>query len=330
MWNGTETPDIAPTPLPFCPAHPSGSKLLTSSNYTILEFFQQFFTSTVLLTLINNSNRYARSTNTEWTDITLADMYAFLAMTIYMGIVKLPTLKDYWSRIRLFNFAFPKGLITGKKYLAILSAFHISDPEDDRTNERKRGTPLFDRLHKIKPLYTDMRNACRQNFQPGQHISIDERMVASKARISFKQYLKSKPVKWGYKLFVLADSLSGYTWDFFVYEGKSAGASQKGLSYDSVMSLLNTSLLGTGYKLYVDNFYTSPILFKDLLQKKVSACGTIRTNRLGYPRTTVNALKPKDPRGTTKWIREDPLLFVQWRDTRDVFMCSTMHEGPWR
>ncbi|KTG05767.1 hypothetical protein cypCar_00035010, partial [Cyprinus carpio] len=94
----------------------------------------------------------------------------------------------------------------------------------------------------------------------------------------------------------------------------------KGISYDSVMILANEKLLGSGYKLFVDNFYTSPKLFRDLLHKKIWACGTVRANRIGH-------LKTQAPRGNIRWFREDDLLFVEWKDRRDVLMCSTFHKA---
>ena len=78
------------------------------------------------------------------------------------------------------------------------------------------------------------------------------------------QYMKVKPNKWGFKLFVLADSSNGYNVDFSVYTGKNNFPTGQYLSYVCVMSLIDRRYLGSGYHVYMDNFYTSPKLFKDL------------------------------------------------------------------
>nr|XP_046193357.1 uncharacterized protein LOC124022482 [Oncorhynchus gorbuscha] len=129
-----------------------------------------------------------------------------------------------------------------------------SDPKVDEDNEKMRGTARFDRLCKIKPLYTSIVEACKTYFQPAQNISIDERTVASKARIGQKHYMH-------------------------------------------------------------------------LRKRDVWACGTIRTNRVGFPKTKVNDMPKRAERGTMRWVREDGLLFVKWMDTREVAMCSTIHKS---
>ena len=59
-----------------------------------------------------------------------------------------------------------------------------------------------------------MKTASQSFFQPTQKISVDERMIKSKGRVSFKQYMPKKPAKWGIKLFALCDSATSYNWDF--------------------------------------------------------------------------------------------------------------------
>ena len=52
-------------------------------------------------------------------------------------------------------------------------------------------------------------------------VAIDESMIGFKGRLWFIQYIPKKPTKWGMKAFVLADSLSGYTYNWKSYAGKN-------------------------------------------------------------------------------------------------------------
>ncbi|KAL1252136.1 hypothetical protein QQF64_019932 [Cirrhinus molitorella] len=301
-WKSTDEPDIEPPQPVFKPRQKPGPRLVSSESCSPLQYFELFFSKSVLRTIVANSNAYGamrqEGSKKPWEDISVKDFKSFLALVIYMGLLKCFKLTDYWRKSHIYNLPYPSQIMSSRKFLTISTALHLSDPKVDAENDKKKGTPEYDRLCKIKPLYQDIRDACRASFHPFQNISIDERMVASKARNGLKQYMKNKPTKWGYKLFVLADSLCGYTWDFFIYEGKANLEYSKGISYDSVMILANERLLGSGYKLFVDNFYTSPKLFRDLLQKKIWACGTGRRS-----------------------------AFVEWKDRRDVLMCSTFHKA---
>ena len=81
--------------------------------------------------------------------------------------------------------------------------------------------------------------------------------------LSFRLYLPDKPDKFGVKLFMLCDSSNEYSSRFEIYHGSDNNPSPKGKIYDLVMRLMNP-YLNKGHKLFVDNYYTSPILFHDL------------------------------------------------------------------
>ena len=266
----------------------------------------------------------------KWTPLTREEFFAFLAIVLFSGLVRVPERSDFWRTDVPYGFRFPASVMPRDRWEAIMWSLHLSDPDEEEENERKRGTDSYDRLFKIKPLYTDLVAACQAHYQPSQNIAIDERMVKSKARVHFKQYMKDKPTKWGFKIFVLADSLSAYTWNFFVYVGKreTAPARGKGLSYSAVVDLLPLDLLGTGYRLYVDSFYTSPALFRHLDGRGIGCCGTVRKGRVGFPKTEENDLADGAERGDMRWIRDDDgLLFVKWMDTRQVSLCTSIHKA---
>uniref|UniRef100_A0A672LZD5 PiggyBac transposable element-derived protein domain-containing protein n=1 Tax=Sinocyclocheilus grahami TaxID=75366 RepID=A0A672LZD5_SINGR len=287
--------DIGPPKPVFRPAHELGPQLVTTASYTALQLFQLFFSSSVLQTIIQHTNAYGsknqQGRDKPWHNISVEDLKSYLALVVYMGLVKVSAVTDYWRRSQSYSVPLPAKIMSCRKFLNITNALHLNDPQDDEENEKKKGTAAYDRLGKIKPLYDNTRDACRTFFHPNQNISMRE---------------------WWHQSF-LSCSL--------------CMPSQNGLSYESVMSLIDEKMLGTGYKLYIDNIYTSPMLFRDLLSKRIWACGTIRPNRIGFPKTTTNRLPRNAPRGSMRWLREDELLFVEWKDTREVLMCSTSHKA---
>ena len=162
---------------------------------------------------------------------------------------------------------------------------------------------------------------------PQKYVAIDERMVKSRHRSGFRQFIKDKPPKWGIKLWVLADSSNSYTVDFNIHIGKAAGQTigEHGLGYDVVMRLM-APYFGKGYHLFVDNFYSTLTLFKHLYDQGVAATGTILPSRRSFPPALKNSqewAKGRE-RGSMRWVRDPPCLVPQWVDNKVVSMITTV------
>lgn len=82
-------------------------------------------------------------------------------------------------------------------------------------------------------------------------------------------------------------------------QGNRSHQLKRALSHDAVINLL-TPYLGTGYQVYLYNWYTSTALFQELHGMRFGACGTCRDNRTGtgYPFTKVNDMPRNAKRGT--------------------------------
>ncbi|CAM4573311.1 unnamed protein product [Leuciscus chuanchicus] len=331
-WKTETDIDMVPQTLRFLPAREPGPQLSPADAHTPLSLFKMFFSENAVSTLCHNTNAQAagaiaKGRKYKWTDISISEMYRYIGLLFYMAMVKMSSISDYWRQDSLFSLPFPATIMSRDRYRTISWNVHMSHPDADKENDRKRGTPEHDRLFRVKPLMDTIRHVCKAIYHPKINLAVDERMVACKAHTGMTQYMKAKPTRWGFKLFVLADSSNGYTLDFSVYTGKNNFPSGHGLSHDAVTSLLDCKVLGSGYHVYMDNFYTSPKLLKDLFAMKFGACGTYRDNRKDCPRDATNSLSKKSARGSIRWIRDGPLVFVKWMDTREVSVCSTIQSA---
>nr|XP_021331748.1 piggyBac transposable element-derived protein 4-like isoform X2 [Danio rerio] len=330
-WQSSDEADVEPPLLVFTPNQNPGPQILPNRCSSALQFFQLLFPKSMFQTIAGYTNSYAAKYEERkgklWNFISQSDMKSYVALVIYMGMFRCSSLSDYWSESQHFSLSFPAKIMSYRKFLSISKVLHLSESREDEKNILKKGTAGYERLGKIQPLYQVIRESCKSYFHPFQNITIVERMVKPQAGTGLKQSLKSRSPNMGFKLFALTDCTCGYTWDFFIYEGKSCASRSEGLSYESVMALVDENMLGSGYKLFVDKFYTSPTLFTDLLDKKVLACGPVWPNRTGYPKSAKNKLLSNAPRGTMRWIRQDKLLFVEWKDSKEVQMCSSFHKA---
>nr|XP_055054362.1 piggyBac transposable element-derived protein 4-like [Misgurnus anguillicaudatus] len=293
-WKTETDIDVVPHTLRFFPAREPGPQLSPADAHTPLSLFKMFFPEDAVSTLCHNTNAQAarakaKGSKYKWKDVSVTEMYRYIGLLFYMAMVKLISIRDYWRQDDVFSVPFPATVMSRERYRTISWNVHMSHPEDDKVNDRKRGTAEHDRLFRVKPLMDTIRQACINLYHPKRNLAVDERMVACKANTGMTQYMKAKPTKWGFKLFVLADSSNGYTVDFSVYTGKNNFPTGHGLSYDAVTSLLDCKTLGSGYHVYMDNFYTSPKLLTDMFAMKFGACGTYRDFRKECPRDATNA-----------------------------------------
>ena len=133
-------------------------------------------------------------------------------------------------------------------------------------------------IRKVRPLIDELNEQCLANYLPEQSVTTDESMVPYFGRHSCKQYMRIKPIKFGYKFSVAATPL-GYAIQFYLYAGKDENYdSNLGLGGSVVVTLAEKlpSQVGSNYDIIMDNFFASPNLQRNLKAKSIAATGILR------------------------------------------------------
>ena len=142
-------------------------------------------------------------------------------------------------------------------------------------------------------------------------------MVPWRGRIKWKQYCPDKPVKFGFKVFVLCDAETNYIYNIDVYTGKKEVIT-KDLGGRTVLDLVS-GLENKGHILYMDSFYSSVDLFRELEKRHFGCTGTIRKNRKKLP-TGIKAQKLAQ--GEVFFFQSGNLSALKWKDKRDIYIYT--------
>ena len=189
-----------------------------------------------------------------------------------------------------------------------------------------------DKFPKVRSLIDKLNEQCLANYLPEQSVSIDESMVAYLGRHGCKQYMRKKPVKFGYKFWVAATPL-GYAIRFYSYAGKDENYDSNLRLGGSVVATLAEKLpsqVGSNYHIIMDNFFTSPNLLRILKAKGIAATGTVRINRVeNAPLRPIKEME-KLERGASDVVtdKNSNLTLVRWKDNKVVTVVSTFEKCP--
>lgn len=326
----------------------SGYKLTSNEKpSTSLQFFQLFFTDSLLTEIVKETNRYAaekiqkntplqkKSAWWSWVDLTISELKAFLGVIINMGMNEKPEISDYFSTDWVDYQPFFKDVFSKERFLQIFWNLHICPPPTGPV----AGT--LTRSGKVRNVASYLDKKFREHYVPQENVSVDESTIGFKGRIVFKVYNKDKPTKWGIKVFVLSESSTGYICAIEPYFGKitTERLDRPDLGVTSRIVLHLVGKLKQSYgnieglHVFTDRWYTNMDLAKELLNLKIHLTGTIMLNRSGLPTIVKpqrkNAKKQtpklKLKKGDIKTFRkEDKFSLLLWKDKKDVAVLSTL------
>ncbi|KAG4066842.1 hypothetical protein HA402_012909 [Bradysia odoriphaga] len=295
-----------------------------------IDYFEKIFDASVINKVVEQTNIYAEQKQSKnWTELTVDELKAYIGCHIIMGIHKLPNLKAYWSSDPLLRVDAVANTMPENRFEKITQNLHLNNNNDILPKSHI----CYDKLHKVRPLLDLLNENIGKVYDPSSFVTVDESMIKFKGRCVLKQYMPLKPIKRGYKVWCLADSVTGFIIAFIVYTGKEKIITESTLGERVVMTFAQK--LKPGSIVVVDNFFTSYSLLQNLKKKGIYACGTVRSTSKGLPgfmrkmkkNSTTKQKKHSTAmaRGEFQFKIKNGVAAVQWMDKKPVNFLSSAH-----
>ncbi|CAK9820264.1 PiggyBac transposable element-derived protein 4 [Anthophora plagiata] len=286
------------------------------------DFFRLFLTESLLNKIVQETNRYAaqqiakfhalRSSRLrKWKDTSAKELQVFFGLLMHTVTISLPSIEYYWKTSESYNLDFWKKRMSKNRFQLILRFLHFNNNEEQ----------VDGRLLKINLISQHFNETMDRIYKPRRKLCIDEAIVFWRGRLIFRQYVKNKRRKYGIKLYELCEP-DGIILRVKIYAGKFDDLSGRNHTSNVVLALMD-DFLNRDHELYMDNYYNSVGLAKDLTSKSTYVCGTLRFDRKGNP---TNLVKKKLKRGDSEWLRSGSIVVNKWKDKRDVLTISNMHK----
>ena len=194
---------------------------------------------------------------------------------------------------------------------------------DDAAERRKNRSS--NKLQPIRKVFDMWNNTLQESYTPGVNLTVDEQLMSFCGRCPFRQYIPSKPGKYGIKFWIICDSETSFTLKLDIYKGKEPNEQRASNLGTNVVLQLSDIYKNKGRNITCDNFFTSLQLGRELLKRKITLVGTIRRNRAEWP-AAFTITKERKPFTTLYGFQEDATIISYCpKKSKVVTLLSTMH-----
>ena len=300
-----------------------GQTVHTSS---IFDSFGLFITEEIVLKIVMYTNLFAATfeegwCRERWKDTNPVEIRAFIGCLLFIGVFRArhESYDELWSQD--FGRSWLQSTMSLMRF-KLLSKFIRFDDKSTKENRHQR-----DKLAAIRDVWEMFLCRCRLCYTVGSHVTIDEELVGFRGKCPFRVYMRSKPDRYGMKIWCLCDVNTGYLYNAQVYLGKEGHLPEIGQGQRVVLDLAQP-LFGSGRNITTDNFFTSIPLTTALLKEKLTLLGTLRANKSEIPRQFQKDNAREVYSSLFAFTRDMSLVSYVPSKGKNVLLLSSMHHAP--
>lgn len=290
---------------------------------TITEAFFIIFYEIVNIALMYSNlaaRRLAIEHGIEIKQISKDEMVAFVALHALAGAFKAHhrPLKELWNvtdGVPLF-----RATMSLKRFEQIKIAFRFDDPlRRDRS----------DKIAPVRQIIDVYNRIINEIYTPNANLTIDEMLIEFHGRISFKQYIPTKPGKFGIKAFWMTESETAIPLRCLLYCGRQTFTPDQLEEHGGFVKTLIMNLakpyLNCGRNITGDNYFSDISTSRTLLEKRTTYVGTIKSNKRCIPSIAKNCVNRTKGSSKHFYSRNDTLCSFLDKGKKPVLLISSMH-----
>jgi len=279
---------------------------------TPVELFEAMFDEEMFDHMKQQFELYAkREKNVPDFSTSAAEIRKFVGIQLLSGYNCLPRERDYWSTADDLGCNIVTKTMPKNRFQELKKFCHLADNRNLSQSKVAKLLPIYDRLNR----------ALLQFGVFDRKLSIDESMVPYYGHHGAKMFIRGKPIRFGYKLWMLCSS-DGYPYQANIYCGKTERPQERSLGEHVVLSLVDLIPVKSQHELYFDNFFSSYSLLLQLRELQMKATGTIREGRYADAKLAHKSKFNKTERGKFEYCSDGKVCVVRWSDN-NVVTCGS-------